>query len=132
MNEKNMDNLIKEFNDLAEKLTKLDPSAKEYEDTLKALKGIHELLMADEKVLNDRLDKNRHFDLEEEKVRAEMKETVEKAKSAKREVFWKLLQAGFTVVGALLCILLTGHLEDTKLMSQKCFSFANWFRPKMF
>jgi len=130
--EKKMDSLIEEFNDLADKLGKLEPGAKEYEDTMRALKGIHELLLADDRVYNERLDKNRQYDLAEEKAIAERREAVEKAKAAKREVFWRLLQAGFTVIGAIICIMLTGHLEESKLLSQKCFGFVNWFRPKVF
>lgn len=131
MEEKQMDNLIQEFNNLSRKLIELTPGTAEYTNTLSAAERIYKLLLDDERFQSEVFDRNRRFDLEEEKTEVTRLEAVQRSKSGKREIMWKLMQAGFSVIGAVLCIILTAYFGQFQILDSKWLSFLKWFFPRM-
>lgn len=99
---------------------------REFEDTLKSIERINDMLHEDDKFHEDTLDKNRRFDLEEEKATTDRMVARGKDKETKSKYWLSAMQIG----GALLCIGATAIAEATKILPNKEFDFVRWFRPK--
>lgn len=129
--ERNMEQLVEEFNKLTERLSSYMPGSKEYAETFEAIQAIHKLLIEDERIFNDWRDKNRRFDLDVERLEVDRIEATAKARLARLELYGRLIGIGFSIAGAILCIILTGFMEQNSILSQKCFSFIGKLLPKV-
>ena len=99
---------------------------KEFMDTLEAIERLNKMLYEDDKLQGETLDKNRRFDLEEEKATTDRIVAKEKGKETKSKYWLSAMQIG----GALLCITATAIAEATKILPNKQFDFVKWFRPR--
>ena len=127
--ERNMENLVKKFNELTQELYEqgLTPGSEPFENRMKAIAQIWNILKEDEKFKEEILSSNRKFDIEEEKATTERIEARNKGKS---EIKGKIIGGVISVVGSLLCIGFTGWLEQSKILSQRQWNFVNWHRPR--
>ena len=58
-------------------------------------------------------------------------EAKENVKRAKREAWFGLIKIGLAILGMLLGIILTGSLEQTTILSQRCLSFVGKIFPAL-
>lgn len=99
---------------------------REFGDTLEAIERINRMLVEDDKLQGETQDKNRRFDLEEERATTDRMVARSKDKETKSK-YWL---SGMQIGGALLCIAATAIAESTKILPNKQFDFVKWFRPR--
>lgn len=115
-----------------------DPSTEKYEHLLnrysKLMATFHEELES----CNSDLENSSKLKLDEMTLKAkelEMQlktaEAKENSKRAKREAWFGLIKIGLLILGMLAGIIITGSLEQSTILSQKCLSFVRMLMPKV-
>ena len=125
-----LDWMVSELERLQERLGELDPTSKDYADTLK---NYHELLEAfheEWKVRDDDLTNEQKRELDKAKQTLAEKEAADRRFQAKLEAIMGLAKIGVTGGFTLAAILLTGTLEETTIMNNKCLSWIKAIAPR--
>ena len=123
--------MAKELERILEKLKTLDPTTEEYST---AVKNYHELM----KTLHEELeacdaDLDHGLKRELDKARLELAKIEERNRvhQARMDAILGLVKIGLTVSGTLVAIIVTGSLEESTILSQKCFSLIRGLTPRV-
>lgn len=123
--------MAKELERILEKLKTLDPTTEEYST---AVKNYHELM----KTLHEELeacdaDLDHGLKRELDKARLELAKIEERNRvhQARMDAILGLVKIGLTVSGTLAAIIVTGSLEESTILSQKCFSLIRGLAPRV-
>lgn len=125
----NQEEMATELQRLLDKLAKLDPTTEEYST---AVKNYHELM----KTLHEELeacdsDLDHSLKRELDKARLELNQTEEKnrARQAKVDAILGIVKIGCSIAGTIAAIIVTGSLEESTILSQKCFGLVRGLLP---
>lgn len=124
------DSMLQELERLLDKIKGLDPTTKEYTE---AMKNYHELLTAfheEWKVRDDDLNNEQKRELDKAKQALAEKEAADRRFQAKLEAIMGLAKIGLTVSGTLAAIVLTGSLEESTILNNKCLSWVKMIAPR--
>lgn len=125
----NQEDMALELQRLLDKLETLDPTTEEYST---AVKNYHELM----KTLHEELeacdsDLDHSLKRELDKARLELNQTEEKNRNrqAKIDAALSITKTVLSVVGTIAAIIVTGSLEESTILSQKCFGLVRGLLP---
>lgn len=125
----NQEEMASELQRLLEKLKTLDPTTEAYST---AVKNYHELM----KTLHEELDAcdsdlDHSLKRELDKSRLELNQLEEKnrARQAKVDTIISVVKIGMSVAGTIAAIIVTGSLEESTILSQKCFGLVRGLLP---
>lgn len=125
------EDMAKELQRILGILEELDPTSEKYST---AVKNYHELM----KTLHEELescdsDLDHSLKRELDKARLELNKLEEKNRmhQAKVEAILGIAKIGLTVAGTLAAIIVTGSLEESTILSQKCFGLVRGLMPKI-
>lgn len=118
-----------ELKRLLEKLETLDPTTEDYST---AVKNYHELM----KTLHEELeacdsDLDHSLKRELDKSRLELNKLEEKNRNRQATVdaILSVVKIGLSIVGTIGAIVVTGSLEESTILSQKCFGLVRGLMP---
>ena len=124
-----LDEMLEELNRLQKVMKKLDPSTEAY--TIVA-KNFHELSKVVHEELESR-DSELDHDLKRENDKARLELSKIEERNRKNQGIWDTIlgfaKIGGSIAGTLAAILLTGTLEESTILSQKCFSLIKGVLP---
>lgn len=123
--------LEERINELLEELSKQEPGSKEYKNIVDSIETMWRTALEDEKVYNDRLDRNRRYDLEEMKYESEKREAQKKAKAEWIKLATTVGSGVLMVGGTILTVLIVAAIEEKTIVSSKVWSIIGWLRPKL-
>lgn len=123
--------LEERINELLEELSKQEPGSKEYKNIVDNIETMWRTALEDEKVYNDRLDRNRRYDLEEMKYESEKREAQKKAKADWIKLATTIGSGVIMVGGTILTVLIVAAIEEKTIVSSKVWSIIGWLRPKL-
>lgn len=123
--------LEERINELLEELSKQEPGSKEYKNIVDSIETMWRTALEDEKVYNDRLDRNRRYDLEEMKYESEKREAQKKAKADWIKLATTIGSGVIMVGGTILTVLIVAAIEEKTIVSSKVWSIIGWLRPKL-
>ena len=109
-------------------LEKTVPGTQEYENLKKDLLEIQKSRVEMQKMEDIKVDQNFKHDLEERKMLGELSNQKAEISAKKRHDILDIAKVGLAILGSLAGIVLTGHFEETQILSQKMFSWIN--KPK--
>lgn len=98
----------------------------EVKEQMEYKKYSHDVVMDDFKVSTEekKLEMEREkLRIEEERVRVEAEESGERSRYTKRQALGRLLEIGAQGLVTMTCIVLTGKMEESAILSSKAFSF---------
>lgn len=124
-----IERLMEEENRIREMLEKAVPGTTEYQNLKNDLLDIQKARVELQKADDQRVDQNWKRELEESRVIAEEKAAALEEKAKKRHDWTDVLKTSIAVLGTLVGIVITGHMEETQILSQKCWSLIN--KPKV-
>lgn len=123
-----IEELEKEESRILKMLEQAVPGTTEYQNLKNDLLDIQKARVEMQKLDDSKADQNWKHELDEERVYADRLEAELKSKDARRHDILDICKVGLAILGSLAGIILTGHLEDTQILSQKAFSWIN--KPK--
>lgn len=145
----NQEEMAKELDRIQEVLKNLDPTTEAY---TVANKNYHELLRAFheesaacnadldsrhkrkmEEADFERREKETVAKIEQEQKRQELaeKEAKDKLKAAKMDAIIGLAKIGLTIGGTAVLVVVTGKLEETTILSNKCLAWIKALQPRV-
>lgn len=124
-----IERLMEEEDRIRGMLEKAVPGTTEYQNLKNDLLDIQKARVELQKADDQRVDQNWKRELEENRAIAEEKAAAEEAKAKKRHDWTDVLKTSIAVLGTLVGIVITGHMEETQILSQKCWSLIN--KPKV-
>lgn len=125
------DAIIQRLETLGEKLNDAPAGSKEAHDIKEELIDLWRMLNEDEKVINERLDRNRRFDLDEMRFEAERREAKEKNDTSRLEAIITVIKTAMTIGGAFLLLIGTLIVEDKTIISQKGWALITKLFPRI-
>lgn len=126
-----LDEMLEEITRLQGELKKLDPKTEAYST---AVKNYHELMKTFHEELESRdSDLDHSLKRELDKARLELSKVEEKNRvtQGRWDVVVNVLKIAGSVAATFGAIILTGSLEETTILSQKCFSLVRNVLPKL-
>lgn len=124
------DKLMEEIDRLTSELVKLSPTDEKYKTIQTALKELHEMLLKEDRAIEERSYKNQQIDLEERRLMAENCMNAEKITASKRD---SILGVVKTILGIGGSAILMWILDDTKehtIIDKDLFSIARGWFPR--
>lgn len=113
-------NLIEErIEKLAEALNKCVPGSKEAQEIKSEMTDLWKMLLEDERAVNERLDRNRRYDLDEAKYEAERREARDRDKALKRDGIIRIIEKILIIGGAAGLLILTLAIQSGTLIDSK-------------
>ena len=125
-----LDEMLEELERLQKELTKLDPKTEEYTVAAKNFKTLSETLHSELEARDSELDHSLKRDLDKAKLELSKVEEKNRVRQGRWDAILGFAKVGVSVVGTLAAILLTGSLEESTILSQKCFSLVRGLLPK--
>lgn len=124
--EKIMDQIDK----LTDELAHLDPTDEKYKVTQTALKELHEMLLKEDRAIEERSYKNQQIDLEERKLIAETHMNEEKIKQSKWDGFFGVVKTILGIGGSALLMWILDDTKDHTIIDKDLFSIARGWFPR--
>lgn len=127
----NQEEMANELERILEEMKHLDPATEKYKFAVsnyhELMKALHEELEACDSDLDHTLKR------ELDKARFELSKSEEKNRvhQAKVDALIGLGKVGLTILGTVLAIVVTGSLEESTILSQKCFGLVRGLLPKV-
>lgn len=125
------EDMANELSRILEEMRKLDPTTEKYKTTLdnysKLMHTLHEELESCDSDLDHALKRK----IDEAMLDLKRMEAKNSTKQAKLEVWLGLIKIGLAILGMLGAIIITGSLEQSTILSQKCLSFVRMLMPKV-
>ena len=122
--------MANELERILEQLKTLDPTKDDYSTAVKNYHELFRTLHEELEACDSDLDHTLKRELEKAKLELSKTEEENRAKQAKRDALWGLVKIGASGVVALAAIVATGSMEQSTILSQKCFSFIRALMPK--
>lgn len=123
-----IEDMIQEEERIRKMLEKAVPGTTEYQNLKNDLTDIVKMRVEAQKMEDIKVDQNFKRDLEERKMLGELTNQSQEIEARKRHDILDIAKVGLAILGSLAGIVLTGHLEETQILSQKCFSWIQ--KPK--
>ena len=101
-------------------LEKALPGTTEYKNLQTDLLTLKEARLAEEKAEDDRLDRNWKHELEEERLMTDEKIAEIRSGDSRHHDIWEGLKTAGIIVGSIIGLLLTGELENDRILNSKC------------
>lgn len=134
----NQEDMANELSRILGIMCGLDPTTEKYGDTLdhysKLMDTFHKELASCDSDLDHRTKRKvdeKMIELKEVELKLREMDTKDNMKKAKREAWFSLIKIGLVILGMLLGIIITGSLEQSTILSQKCLSFVRMLAPKI-
>jgi len=134
----NQEDMANELSRILKIMCGLDPTTEKYGDTLDHYSKLMSTFHKELESCNSDLENSSKLKLDEMTLKAKelemqlrTEEAKENSKKAKREAWFGLIKIGLLILGMLFGIILTGSLEQSTILSQKCFSFVSKLMPKI-
>lgn len=119
-----IENLVAEYNKMVEQLRELDPGTEKHEQVLRTIEREARMIREYYELEDSRLDKNRTYDLEEQKCETERAGIEQRAKDARDDRITRIVSTLLSIGGGVLGILLSGDLSDYTVIDRNKFSFV--------
>lgn len=123
-----IEDMIQEEERIRKMLEKAVPGTTEYQNLKNDLTDMVKMRVEAQKMEDIKVDQNFKRDLEERKMLGELTNQSQEIEARKRHDILDIAKVGLAILGSLAGIVLTGHLEETQILSQKCFSWIQ--KPK--
>jgi hypothetical protein len=123
-----IEDMVQEENRIRKLLEKAVPGTTEYQNLKNDLTDIVKMRVEAQKVEDLKVDQNFKRDLEERRMLGELDNQKSEIEARRRHDILDIAKVGLAILGSLAGIVLTGHLEETQILSQKCFSWIQ--KPK--
>ncbi len=123
--------MANELTRILEKLETLDPTTEAYSIAVKNYHELYKTLHEELEACDSDLDHRLKRELDKERLELSKIEERNRAKQARNDAIWGLAKIGVTGVMTLAAIIVTGSLEETTILSQKCFGFIRALTPKV-
>jgi len=127
-----MEKLDKRIEELEEKLAKTVAGSKEAMALIEELDRLYQMRLREEKAIDERSDRNRQYDLQEQRYEAERREAAVMVRQKRWDRVWdvgKQAVGGVITVGS---IMIVGAIEKENIIGQKLLNIAMKAFPKMF
>ena len=124
--EKIMDQIDK----LTDELAKLEPTDEKYKVVQTALKELHEMLLKEDRAIEERSYKNQQIDLEERRLVSENCMNAEKIKQSKRDSFFGVLKTLLGIGGSAILMWLLDDVKKESIVDKDLFSIARGWFPR--
>lgn len=116
---------------LGDALNKCEAGSEQAAKIKQEIMDLWKMLLEDEKVDNERLDRNRRFDLEEMKYELDIRQTKNESRKSVVDSILGVVKIAASVGGAFAMLIFTLVIEDKTIISQKAWSIIGKFVPKM-
>lgn len=126
-----LDEMLEEITRLQGELKKLDPKTEQYST---AVKNYHELMKTFHEELESRdsdLDHSLKRDLDRARLELSQTEERNRVRQGRWDAILNVLKVVGSVGATFGAIILTGSLEESTILSQKCFSLVRNVLPKL-
>lgn len=123
-----IEDMIQEEERIRKMLEKAVPGTTEYQNLKNDLTDMVKMRVEAQKMEDIKVDQNFKRDLEERKMLGELTNQSQEIEARKRHDILDIAKVGLAILGSLVGVVLTGHLEETQILSQKCFSWIQ--KPK--
>lgn len=127
----NQEQMANELDRILGELTNLDPASEKYST---AVKNYHELMRTLHEELescDSDLDHSLKRGLDKARLELNQLEERNRVRQARLDTIVGFAKIGLSVAGTLAAIIVTGSLEESTILSQKCFSFIRNLTPKV-
>lgn len=122
--------LMNEIDKLTEMLDGMSPLDENYKAIRDARKELHEQLLKEDKLLEERSYKNQQIDLEERKFAAENCMNAEKVKQSKLDSILGVVKTILGVAGSACLMLLLDETKRENIIDKDLFSVARGWFPR--
>ena len=124
------DKIMSEIDRLTAMLTELEPDSEKYKSISDRLGDLHDMLIKEDRAIEERSYKNQQIDLEERKLMSENCANADRADQAKKDRWAGIAKVG---IGGIISIVLTFLLDENKresIIDRDLFSVASRWFPK--
>lgn len=126
-----MEDMAKELDRLQELLKETDPLSNDYAVILNRYEQLMKVFHSEQEACDADLDHRTMRELNGNKQAMSEYEIRSKVKIAKMEAVFGLAKTVLTISGTLAAIILTGSLEETTILSNKCLAWIKSITPKI-
>ena len=122
--------IIAEIDKLTEMLNGMSPLDENYKVIQNARKELHEMLLKEEKAIEDRSYRNQQIDLEERRLMNENYANTEKIKQSKLDGIFGVVKTILGVAGSACLMLLLDETKRENIIDKDLFSVARGWFPR--
>lgn len=115
---------------LQDKLIGLEPTTEEYKAVQTALKEAHEMLLKEERANDERVDRNRRYELEKDKLDAEIDDNENKVKQARKDNIWGFIGKVFAGITSVLLVFTLDEVKMESIIDKDKFSVVRGWFPR--
>ena len=125
-----LDEMLEELTRLQEKLKTLDPTTEAYSVAAKNYKTLVDTLHSELEARDSELDHEAKRELDKAKLRLNEIEEKNRVRQGTWDAILGVGKLVLSVAGTFGAIILTGTMEESTILSQKCFSLIRGLLPK--
>lgn len=107
---------------LAEELNKCQPGSEQASKIKQEMMDLWKILLEDERTVNERLDRNRRYDLDEMKYEAERREARDRDRALRRDGIIRIIEKVMIIGGAAGLLILTMAIQSGALLDSKAWA----------
>ena len=122
--------IIAEIDKLTEMLNGMSPLDENYKAIQNARKELHEMLLKEEKAIEDRSYRNQQIDLEERRLMNENYANTEKIKQSKLDGIFGVVKTVVGIIGSFGLMLLLDETKRENIIDKDLFSVARGWFPR--
>ena len=126
-----LDEMLEELNRVREKIKDLDPTSEAYSTGVKNLHENQKMLHEELEARDSELDHELKRELDKAKLELSQVEERNRMNQGKWDAILGVVKIGLTVCGTIAAIIVTGSLEESTILSQKCYGLVRGLMPRV-
>lgn len=115
---------------LQDKLIELDPSSDEYKAVTNALEKLHDMLLKEERADEERMDHDRRFELEENRLEMDRDANDQKVKQSRIDNIWGFIGKVFAGITSVVLVFCLDEVKRESIIDKDAFSVARGWFPR--
>lgn len=122
--------LDKMIEDLEGKLEIMKPGTEDYMKTLDALKELREMKLKAERAEDERMDRERRYELDRDRLDVEIEKNSNEVKQAKKNNIWGWIGKITGIIGSILLVFCLDEVKKESIIDKDAFSVARGWFPR--
>lgn len=125
------DDILEELDRVKKEMLAAKPGTESYNALLRNFSMLGEMLHCELESRDSQLDHEVKRKVEEATAELDALKEENRRKQTKLELWFSVVRIILTAIGAIAAIIVTGSLEQSSILSQKCFSLIRTLMPKI-
>ena len=122
--------LDKMIEDLENRLEIMKPGSEDYKVTLESLKELREMRLKEERASDDRIDRERRYELDRDRLDADIEKNANEVKQARKNNFWGWIGKITGILGSIALVFCLDEVKKESIIDKDEFSVARGWFPR--